>query len=101
MKYFFQKNNLNIFQFVVCTCFITFEKRRSLPPSRVRLLSERYEPIEDDSSDSNYEQIQTMNKGNFHTNTLLGWDLPVNRNNAMSHSIPSTHNGYGSVTRPH
>ncbi|XP_054273005.1 MFS-type transporter SLC18B1-like isoform X2 [Macrosteles quadrilineatus] len=84
--------------FVVCTCFITFEKKRSLPPNRVRLLSERYE-TEDDTSD--FEHVQTLNKGNIPTNALLGWDLARSKSNSSSGGIPSVHNGYGSFTHPY
>jgi len=77
--------------FVVCTCFITFEKRKSLPPNRVRLLSERYEATDDDTSD--YDQIQTLSK----SNNLLGWDLPRTNTNNVSGSV---HTSYGSIKRP-
>ncbi|XP_046668972.1 MFS-type transporter SLC18B1-like [Homalodisca vitripennis] len=82
--------------FIVCNIFISFEKKRSLPTNRIRLLSDRPE-TEDDSSEYEFPTI-AKNSG-ISNNMLVSWDKKGNIVPALVHNGISNgkHNGYGTI----
>uniref|UniRef100_A0A1B6M1Z0 Major facilitator superfamily (MFS) profile domain-containing protein n=1 Tax=Graphocephala atropunctata TaxID=36148 RepID=A0A1B6M1Z0_9HEMI len=82
--------------FVVCNCFISFEKRKNPPLNRIRLLSDRGGDMEGDVSD--YE-FPTLTKNDISNTFLISWDMSGNVIPPKVHNGISNgkNNGYGAI----
>lgn len=85
------------FQFILCTCFISFENKKNLSPNRVRLLSEMRE-TEDDTSE--FEPFPMVNKNGISSNLLMTWDVYDPVVVGKPNGVPNKQqNGYGTIMK--